>query len=223
MSAVIKSAQGLGVTRPLGVVAVKPPPSPLEEERGRLVQRIAALESEIAQRDATITELRAEIPRALEKGLAEGRAIGFSEAQDRQSERLALLGISLGKAQADFKESLGALDRLAALLTRECLDVILGDPKHRAQSVRKIVTGQIAKIEKSSVVAIELSKADFPDDEALAEVARENGLAAAAFSANDGMKPGGCRIALKLGTLEVGLDRQWTSLAAVLNNIAEGA
>lgn len=216
MSALIKSSQGAAV-RPFNA-ALRPPVSPLEEECERLRQRIAALESELGRRDATIVDLRAEIPRMLEKGKAEGHEAGLNDAQDRQEERLALLGDGIRQAQTKLNENMTALERLAALLARECLDVVLGDAKHRASSVRKILANQVARIEKSSVLAIELSKADFPDDESLSALAQE--LRHASLTASEAMAPGGCRMTLRLGTLEVGLDRQWTSLRAVLDSIA---
>jgi flagellar biosynthesis/type III secretory pathway protein FliH len=216
MSTLIKSSSG-AVVRPLGA-ALRPPVSPLEEECERLRQRIAALEGELGRRDATIAELHAEIPRTEEKAKAEGRALGFNDAQDRQEERVALLDAGIRQAQTRLNENMSSLERLAALLARECLDTVLGDAKHRASSVRKIIASQVAKIEKSSVLAIELSKADFPDDEALAALAQE--LRPATLGASEAMAPGGCRMTLRLGTIEVGLDRQWTSLRAVLDSIA---
>lgn len=216
MSTLIKSSQG-AVVRPLGM-ALRPPVSPLEEECERLRQRVTALDGELGRRDATIAELRAEIPRAEEKAKAEGRELGFKDAQDRQEARLALLDAGIRQAQTRLSENMSSLERLAALLARECLDTVLGDPKHRASSVRKIIANQVAKIEKSSVLTIELSKADFPDDEALAALAEA--LRPAALSASEAMAPGACRMTLRLGTIEVGLDRQWTSLRAVLDSIA---
>lgn len=220
MSALIKS--GRVVVRPLGAAAVKPPLSPLEEERNRLVQRVAALEGELRQRDETIAKVNEELPQALEKAAADAHAAGLAAAETREKERTLLLQAGLRQAQAELKESLSSLDRLAALLARECLDVILGDARHRASSVRKIITSQLSKIEKASLLSAELSKSDFPDEQTLAALADELRLKPGALVAGEAVPPGGCRMVLRLGAVEVGLDRQWTSLKAVLGAIAEG-
>jgi len=153
---------------------------------------------------------------------ASGRAPAL---QTPGAKLFALAGLSpapvgVRQARARLDESLASLERLAAALAGECLDTVLGDRKYRAQTVRKILAAQCAKIEKSALLAVELSDADFPDAEALAVIERDIAPSQAALSARAEVPSGGCRMVLRLGQMDVGLDRQWGTLRDLLAEIA---
>src|SRR5262249_55988491 len=119
-------------------------------------------------------------------------------------------------ALAELKTSLVALERLAPALAAQCLDIIFGDAKHRAGEVRKIIGEQLSKIEKSAVLGIEVSRADFSNREAVAALARRIGMPAAVVSARAEIPDGGCIMRLRLGQMEIGLSQQWDSLRDLL-------
>jgi len=187
-------------------------PTREEEEIAQLKTKIALLEGDLRQRDARQAELCKEIPQAYENGKKDGEAAGLRAAEDRQSERLKLLEAALSDANSQLAQGICALQRLAPLLAAECLDIILGDRKYRTAMVRKILSAQIKALEASSVISIELSKEDFGDPQALDKLKHEFALKQTVLEARDDLASGGCRIALRLGQMEVGIDRQWSGL-----------
>jgi len=221
MSRVIKSQNvELSLVRPL---AATPPVSLVprhDEEADRLKARIATLESEARKQAAAMDELRAANERDIVASKAEGREQGLKEANDRQAERLALLEDALGRARTELGEKLASMERLAALLARETLDIVLGDPEHRAAAVRKILAEQSGRIEKSAIVGVAVSAEDFPDKDALAYAARRAGLSAAQVSARGDLAPGACEISLRLGKMDVGIAQQWGVLSGMLAELA---
>jgi flagellar biosynthesis/type III secretory pathway protein FliH len=223
MSGIIKSGNlaGLGAVRPLG--SLSPDAvilSKRDGEHDRLRRRIAALEKDVREQGATIADLHDEVERALETGRAEGREAGLAEAQDMQTERLALLETAMCDAQAALAGGLSSLDRLSALLARECVDIILGHADDRAEFVRRIVETQVEKIDKAMLIGIALSRQDFPDDEALAALTARTGLSGVRVTASSDMGSGGCVMSLRLGSVDVGIDRQWSVLREVLGEMA---
>src|SRR5690348_16605288 len=167
MSALIKSGgfSDIGVVHP--VTSFPASVSPVEQERDRLGGRIAFLEAELGQRDDIIAEVRAAAVKAFEDGKVEGRKLGVADADRRENERLSLLEKGVRQALSDLKSSLLSLERLAALLARECLDIMLGDPEHRTETLRRLIAAQMPKLEKSLVVAITVSNEDFQSADAL--------------------------------------------------------
>ncbi len=222
MSGIIKSGNLADLTAVRAFAAAPPLPEPprLDEERERLRRRVAALEGELRQRDTKLEELRAEVKRAYEAGTAEGHAAGLADARDRQAERLALLEESLHAARAKLSAGVESLQRLAPLLARECLDRMLGGSKDRAALLGRMIETQIGKIDKAMLLGIEVSRADFADDGALAALSARIGQPAVTLKAGAGMPSGGCVMTLKLGQVSVGLDQQWGVLRDLLTQMA---
>lgn len=217
MNRIIKSGDLGDLVRPLAHV---PPPSRRDEELHALRQRIASLESDIRQRDAAIEGLKADVKRAFEEGNAQGYRNGLSDAEDRQSERLSLLERGVTKACAELAENMASLERLSALLAHECLDIILGEAADRAEIVRRIIASQIARLDRAMLLAVEVSRQDFPDDDALGSVAAHTGLPLAILSADSEAPSGACSMQLRLGRIDVGIDQQWGVLRDLLDEIS---
>ncbi len=226
MSRVIKSADvaELAAVRPVTMsTSVQPAVvSSRDDERDFLRRRIAALEGDVRLRDATIQELRDARAQAFTDGEVEGIAAGLQQASDRQVERLALLDAAIRDSQSILSNGVAGLDRLAAELARDCLDKIFADPDHQAARVTEILAAQLCSIEKSMLVRIEVSRVDFPDDEALAALAAKHELFRTTVTATTALPTGGCVLTLRLGQMEIGLDRQWASLRDVLDAIGTG-
>ena len=222
MSRVIKSLDLVGhaEVRALARAAPLAVASPQDEERERFRTRIAQLESELRQRDLAAASLRADIDTARETGRSEGRAAGVREAEDRQAARLTLLEQNLRGARDKLDECFAALGRLAMLVAQECLDTILGDPEYRADALRAIVAKQLTQIEKPALLAIEVSGTDFPDAASLAAIEGEVAPHRVAVRANAEIAVGGCRMTLRLGRMDIGIDQQWGTLRALLGEIA---
>jgi flagellar biosynthesis/type III secretory pathway protein FliH len=193
------------------------PQSPLDLAE----QEIARLQQELAARDETVAQLREDVDDAYKRGQSEGLKRGEAQAETLERERLDLLGQTSAKALADLKLSLASTERIAALLTHQCLDKLFGETASYGEIVHALVRAQLDRLEKEAVLSVAVSKADFPDEEALQALSVATGLGAMILSAQDDMLGGGCVMQLRLGQLDIGLDQQWGSLRDLLQDIAE--
>ncbi|WP_443751373.1 FliH/SctL family protein [Asticcacaulis solisilvae] len=204
------------------VVPGDTPAKAVDPELLKLRAEHEALKKQLEAQEARFAEVRAEADEAFRKGEAKGRDAGLREAEDQGEKRLARLEAGIAQAQAVFAEALGGLESLAPVLAHEALANILGGADERPHLVAAIVRHQVQALEARAVLHIEVSAADFPDDEALAALERTLGSLGPAVHASVARKSGECRIKLKLGTLDVGLDRQWAELGALLRDMTEG-
>ena len=225
MSAIIKSGNLADLVGVRPFAAPLPAPalaatSRQDEERERLRRTVTALEGELRQRDIAIEVLQADVKQAFEDGTAKGREAGLAEAHDRQSDRLAQLEAAAQKAADEIAAKLVGLERLAALLARDCVAKILGDADDRAEFIARIIGVQTAKIDQAMLLGIDVARADFPDDAALAALAERLRPLSVALNASEALRTGGCVMTLRLGRMVVGLDQQWPALSDVLDEMA---
>jgi flagellar biosynthesis/type III secretory pathway protein FliH len=223
MSALIKSGNSADFSTVRALAALRaetPIVSAIDEERDRVGRQLTALQAEIQTRDSEITLLHAEIEQAHKRGLEEGRERGRSEAEDRQASRVALLERSLGLAQESVADGIKALEQLAVLLARDCLDIILGNADYRSELVTEIVRTQAVRVERAMLVDVKVSREDFSDQESLNAIAERAGVTTSVLSTKTDMPSGDCLITLRLGSIDVGLGRQWGVLRETLDQIA---
>ena len=195
----------------------------IDPERVALAAELQSLKLRLEQRDVQLSDLRAEVKSAFETGEAKGREAGLREATVQDAQRLARLEAGIDQALAAFKQSLAGLERLAPALAHEAIAGILGELDARPALVAAIVRNQMKAVDARSVIHIEVSAADFTDDQALEALDGTFGTAGPVVHASVALKSGDCRIKLKLGTLDVGLDQQWGRLGALLLEMAEPA
>lgn len=215
MSKVIKLGEDRSSVRPLSTLRALTN-SAIPDDKEPLRRRIAVLESEIGQREETISGLRLEVERSFNRGLEQGRAEGRSEAEDKQAQRLACLATNLQQARALLADRLASLERLAPLLAQECLEKILGAGSDRRALLETIIAKQVAAIERSMVLGVEVSRSDFPEQEALVAMAEKHGLSSSQMVATGTQKSGDCVITLRLGRLEIGINQQWGHASRLL-------
>lgn len=198
----------------LGVAAmVDPELLALREEQQGLRRK---LEAQAAQ----ISDLREQARSAFELGEAKGRETGLREAADQDAQRLARLEIGIAQAQAAFEQALAGLDRLAPALAYEGIASILGRSDERSQLVAALLRHQLTTIEARSIIHVDVSASDFADDGALEALGRSLGNQGPVIHASVALKSGDCRIRLKLGALDVGLDQQWGRLGLLLQDMS---
>lgn len=217
MSALLKSGSAAlrAKVRPLAgqSPASDPRPPRQDPEVERLREALAGTEHKLAEQERLI----AEIPAALEGALAEGEAKGRAEAERRETERLDVLGKAAERALARHGEEMAALERLAALLARTCLDRMLLADESRTETVAALLRAQLVRLEAGAAVRIQVSAEDFPSAEALEALAP----APCEIVASPALKGGDCTIQLRLGALEIGIGQQWGTLRAALEEMAE--
>jgi type III secretion protein L len=184
--------------------------------------RILELERALRDQRAEVEALRQEQASRRQEAFDEGFSVGLATADDRARDRLELLRTSLADALGDVKTTLGTSERLAALVARECLNKMLAEPEDAAELVAKLIARQFETLERSSVLSVRVAAADF-DTERLAALEIDMGLAGLDLDASSEVASGGCRMELRLGAIDLGLDRQWPVLRDLLSQFASEA
>jgi flagellar assembly protein FliH len=206
-------------------LAARPAPPKQEQvlpvETLRLRRELESLGARSEQQDAEIERLKADVSRAYRDGEAEGLKAGRKEAEDRNADALRLLGWGIEAADAELKAALTSVDRLAVQLAREGLRKVLGEARDLSDLVARIIRERMQAIEAQSMLYVEVSSHDFGDAAALDQLASAVGSGRLNLRARDDLEPGGCRIKLALGALDVGVDQQWGRLEELLSAMGE--
>lgn len=188
---------------------------PVDPELGALREQCLGLEAALAERDAQIDALAAKSHAAFTEGEAAGREFGKADADARREEAIALLSESAERATAAFEARLEALEALAPLLARICLEKLFGEQSERAALVRDLVRHQLDLLREETAIEVRVSAEDF-------DASTGTGIdSRCQIVVSDGLKSGDCSIRLELGTLEAGLDQQWGVLRTALVTMAE--
>jgi len=189
--------------------------SALDQAQARIAELEAALADQIRCNDL----MPAELEKAFARGRAEGAAAGRAEALNRESERLALLEVAIAAARSDLAGALEGAERLALLLARDSLDILLGDPDYRSEILIGLIRQQVAQAGQAAIVEVRVCPEDFPDMTALEKLNILNGNNAALRS-DASMTSGQCRMILVLGQADIGLDQQWATMRSLLGDMA---
>jgi len=113
------------------------------------------------------------------------------------------------------------MERLAALVARECLDQIFGNADDRVDQLCRIIRHQIVGIEAQALIRVDVSRSDFGEDAELDRLVAAIDGRNVEVRATDELDAGACQIKLVLGTLSVGIDQQWGRLRSMLTELAE--
>lgn len=227
MSAVIKlgSTQDASGIMPYApdrrgtIAALAPPdrpPDPLREE----VERLRHL---LAEREAALEGFAEAVEQARAEGEKAGRIAAELEADDSRERALELLRKGIGHAHEILADCGDRLEVLALLIARTAIEKLFGDDRARKEAVGALALRQVQSVEGQMVVKVEVSRMDFPDVAELAELAAEIGITPDLLSASTELAAGACRMQLRLGTLEVGLDQQWGAIRQLLDDLASDA
>lgn len=221
MSGVIKSGQASAdaKVRTLPMRPMTPVAAPVDPVLAALREELRVLADDNARLEAEVARLTAERPRAREEALSEGRAAGRREAESQAAEALSRLEDGVAHALKAFTADLASLERLAVVLAKESLTRMVGDADARAGLLRDIIRRQVATIDGRSLVRIEVSAEDFPDDAQLAAIAGAGGTRLDVAASSD-LGSGDCHMRLVLGGVEIGVNQQWTRLSALLDELA---
>lgn len=220
MSTVIKlgSARNARIVAPYASAPAAAPtqavrPDPYREE----LDRLQAL---LAERDATLEKVPAQVEKARTEGEAAGRIDAETAADDSREQALALLREGIEQAQETLADGREQMEVLALLIARTALEKLFGDDRVRKEAVSALVMRQLQVIERQMLLNIEVARLDFPDARELAALAVEIGVDADLVSTNADFPVGACRMQLRVGMLEVGVDQQWGAVRDVLDELA---
>ncbi len=222
MSAIIKSADAGERVRPFATgIAAFPPAAPqVDPEVSRLQAEVARLRQALETGAERIDRLEADAGETFEAGRTAGFEAGQREGDNLRAESLAALRAGLDGALEAFRSDMAALNGLAVLVARESLARLVGDDSQRQGLVTTLLGQQLKALEAAAVVRIEVSSHDFADADALNALAASVANPAIEVVAETSLASGDCRIRLKLGSLDVGIDQQWQGLHALLGELA---
>lgn len=222
MGAVLKGPAAALVTRPLAtkaspileIVLAEPEPSAdaleLEELRIEHARLRAALSAADEHREAKVAE-------ASRDGKAQGRA----EAVADEAAKFALIDDALIKALSAWDARLSGLDGLAAQLTRASVKKVFGSWDDGSELVIRAARTRLDLLSREAIITLHLSKADFPDEQALAAAAEQLRRSRSELAIDPDLGAGDCRIGLKLGAIDIGPNGQVAALAALLDQLDE--
>lgn len=196
--------------------------SPIDAEVLALRELVERQAQEIAALRAEAERLSTSVGVARREGEALGRAAALREAEGHATEALRRLDAGIATAVDEVSSRMAAMDRLAAQLARAALERVFTDTGRMGAMVQGAISQQLATLESSLVVRVEVSVSDFPSSAALETLASSLG-SALTIVALDELEAGACHFRLTLGGLEVGPAQQWRRLANLLDEMSEPA
>jgi flagellar assembly protein FliH len=186
----------------------------LKEQFASLTRTCAELEHNAQTRETA----------AWEAGLAEGLIKGEARAQEDHGAREMALRTAMESAVGALRAKLDAVEAVSVDIALAALERILGQPDGYASLVAQTAKHHVAQLAAGSVLAIEVSRDDFPDDDRLGQFAwpgEQGGGSEVRVSARTRLRPGQCRIRLNLGALDAGLDSQLARIREALREACE--
>ena len=183
--------------------------------------RITQLEQALSDRDKQDAKLRADHEKALTAAAEAAFERGLREAENLETKRLAALEETLGGIGQAVRARLAETERLAAVLARDCLEILFGAHDGHREHVERLLTLQLKRIDSATVVEVRISRGDFPSAASLQElkqrVAPDGEIQVIADAT---LALGQCTMVLRLGRMEIGLDQQWPVLRDILDQLA---
>jgi flagellar biosynthesis/type III secretory pathway protein FliH len=225
MSAVIKSGQTPAVTigpAPVNARRLAPPPAPIDPERIKLRAECDRLAKQLAQTQADLERQREQTNRAFEDGRAAGFEAGRKERDEHAQEAHEALKAGIADAMAHFDQTLAGLESLSLAIAREGLEKVLGAAEAPKALLAHAIEHQMQGLGEHAAIRVEVSKADFPDRNAIDALATAIARPELEILAFDALAPGACRLRLALGALEIGVAQQWARLEDLLHSFAGG-
>lgn len=186
------------------------PPDPHAAEFAVLTARVAELEAA----RATFERERQE---AYRKGVEDGGRAADVRAKRDDDARIDALSRGLQDARAALQAWFASLEDLALDVARATLEQMFGATERYPALIAETIRHHVAQIDAGTVLTVDVSRADFPDDDALQSIS-----AAAPDSivtAHPHLPAGACRLGLAPGRAELDLLRQYGRLLAALDRL----
>jgi len=173
------------------------------------------LRVQVERLEATIEEMTARSAGECEIAREEGRRSALLDASEAEAKHLEALASGIRDAVQSWQTRLSGWDALSAELARAGLAKLFSEWEVEARFVSRTVARKLAGLRREAIVAIRVSRQDFSDDDALDALSLEIDGARLALVADPELPPGGCRIDLRLGHVELGMREQAADLDAL--------
>ena len=183
-----------------------------------LQEELAAVRDEASVGRILLAEKDAEIQAAVADAAVAGREDGRREGAEAKVEILLALDAAITRTAEQLRADMQSLEPIAIALARAALTKVFGDTPHIDDRIARLVRRQLESLDRAAVLSVTVSANDFSDDDALATLSAAAGLEGLVVQASEALGSGDCRMRLRLGELDVGLSRQWSSLRALLDD-----
>lgn len=183
---------------------------------------LSQLMAKLAERDLQIAEHVEALAKAFAEGEDAGRSAAENDFEDSRAEALAALEKGMIAAREDFAASLEKFEQLAVQVALEALEILVDDKEAFSAILRSAISRQLSAIDAATIVSVTVSRSDFPDSRELSELEAALSAPASSLRLSDDLPVGNCRIALKVGTVELDLARSWREISGILSESGGG-
>jgi flagellar biosynthesis/type III secretory pathway protein FliH len=213
MTGIIKAVSAGSVVRQLGSFAAPRGGAPQELPAPSAVDlALDDAREEISRLQALLIDERKLASAAEQTAREAGRLEGRRDVETAVERQVAVVENGVALARRAWDDRLAGLDALAVMLARAALAKVFVEAVDRADLMTSAIARRVAVMRDQTVVAIRVSKSDFPDDEAVTALRSRAETGATEIHPDALLKAGECRLDLQLGQVDLSLGAQWDAL-----------
>lgn len=192
------------------------PASPSDDLLERLIAENLALQQKVEVLEKERLDLAVRMRADLKAAEARAHDEGFSLGQGKAHDTLQSLASHLLGLRAQIEVDIERIERLALLISTDCLGQVFEDGKSWIERTAQAITRQLKSLEQQSGMSVRVSALEFAQDEDFHALCAALAGAGVTPERNSTLKSGEAEIKLELGRLEVGPGQQWGRLRAAL-------
>lgn len=185
--------------------------------------QLKSLQARIAELEIGLEVARRSAQTSAEDAYTQGFSAGIDEGQARSAteehERTEKFQKGVGQAVQRLDTHLSKSGELALELTHLSLQKLFGEASYRGEAVSLMLTHQLTQIERGSILYVSVSSDDFDSVEGLRAILDGAGHERVELKLGSDLSSGQCVIDLKLGAIELDLDRQCQVLETVMAEV----
>ena len=125
---------------------------------------------------------------------------------------LATLKEALGALQTDLSKQQSTLNKLSLAVARQALSNVFGPTSSYDEQIRETISKLLSNCRDNLVVSVSLSKADFPDRDALMTSQGNVDTGKFDLQIRADLPAGHAKIKLRLGDIDISLPDYWLEL-----------
>jgi|GEM_PF-4304317 len=184
------------------------------------IELIRQLEKENENLVLALESIKAEAQTAEEIAYNRGVTAGETNAVQDDKKRFSLLSGMADAALENYSESMSSIEGLAILLARSALRKILGEQSRLGSLLEQTIRHQVRELGDSSELTVQVSKTDFPDENAMQSLMSALENSQAKFEYSVALRSGECHIKTRLGGVDIGIPGQLEKLDTLLSEMA---
>lgn len=175
-----------------------------------IMEKLGRCEAEIAGHSAALEK-------AYAAGEEAGREAAAAEFVDSREAALAALAEGIADARQALATQLEEMEHFALAVAHQALSSLIGDPERYRELIRQMIRQQIAALADQTILSVTVSRFDFPDTRETDALLAELGPRTCGLTVSEQLGRGRCDIGLRVGTIEIDLDKNWREIGAALS------